>query len=84
MVKFCALQSVKVLNSKARDVTKGVTMEEKILVLLKENTSITTIKMAKRLSFIRRTIQRVLDVLKGKGIIERKGGKRYGFWEVHE
>ena len=32
----------------------------------------------------RRTIQRGLDVLKDKGIIERKGGKRYGYWEVYE
>lgn len=39
MVKFFALQSAKVSNSKAqdvtKDVTKGVTLEEKILALLK-------------------------------------------------
>lgn len=59
-------------------------MEEKILALLKENTSITTTEMDKQLSVNRRTIQRGLDVLKDKGIIERKGGKRYGHWKAYE
>ncbi|MCI8845605.1 MAG: HTH domain-containing protein, partial [Lachnospiraceae bacterium] len=40
--------------------------------------------MARKLSVNRRTIQRSLDVLKSKGTIERKGGKRYGYWEVYE
>ena len=88
MVKFSALQSTEILNSKAQDVTKDVTkdisIEVKILALLKENASITTTEMAKQLSVNRRTIQRGLDVLKGKGIIERKGGKRYGHWEICE
>ena len=88
MVKFSALQSTATLNSKAQDVTKDVTkdisIEGKILALLKENVFITTAEMAERLSVNRRTIQRGLDVLKGKGIIERKGGKRYGYWEICE
>ena len=50
-------------------------MEMKILALLKENASATTIEMAEQLSVNRRTIQRCLDILKGKGVIERKGGK---------
>ena len=88
MVKFSALQSTATLNSKAQDVTKDVTkdisIEVKILTLVKENASITTTEMAERLSVNRRTIQRGLDVLKDKGIIERKGGKRYGYWEICE
>ncbi|WP_390409520.1 HTH domain-containing protein [Blautia hominis] len=55
-----------------------------MLALLKENTSITTTEMAKQLSVNRRTILRGLDVLKDKGIIERKDGKRYGYWKVYE
>ncbi len=90
MVKFSALQSIEILNSKAQDVTKDVTkdvikdtlIEVKILALVKENASITTTEMAERLSVNRRTIQRGLDVLKVKGIVERKGGKRYGYWEI--
>lgn len=88
MVKFSALQSTEILNSKAqnvtKDVTKDISIEVKILALLKENASITTIEMAERLSVNRRTIQRGLDVLKAKRKIERKGGKRYGYWEICE
>lgn len=88
MVKFSALQSAKVTDAKALNVTKDVTkddvIEMKILVLLKENASITTTEMSKQLSVNRRTIQRSLEVLKNKGVIERKGGKRYGYWEVYE
>lgn len=40
--------------------------------------------MARQLSVNRRTIQRGLEVLKSRGMIERKGGKRYGYWEVYE
>lgn len=88
MVKFSALQSAKVSDSKAPNVTKNVTkdvsIEMKILALLKKNASFTTIEMATQLSVNRRTIQRGLDVLKDKGVIERKGGKRYGYWEIYE
>lgn len=88
MVKFSALQSTEILNSKAqnvtKDVTKDISIEVKILALLKENASITTTEMAERLSVNRRTIQRGLDVLKAKRKIERKGGKRYGYWEICE
>lgn len=84
MVIFSALQSAKVTDAKALNVTKDDVIEMKILVLLKENASITTTEMSKQLSVNRRTIQRSLEVLKNKGVIERKGGKRYGYWEVYE
>ena len=66
------------------DVTKDVTMEEAILRLIRESKEITTTEMAVYLSVTRRTIQRCLDILKDKGIVERKGGKRYGSWEIRE
>ena len=84
MVKFSALQSAKVSDTKALNITKGVAIEMKIFTLIKENASITSTEMARKLSVNRRTIQRSLDVLKSKGTIERKGGKRYGYWEVYE
>ena len=88
MVKFSALKSAKVSDTKAqnvtKDVTKDVAIEMKILALIKEDASVTTTEMARQLSVNRRTIQRGLDVLKSRGMIERKGGKRYGYWEVCE
>lgn len=83
-MNFSAFQSAKVSDTKALNVTKDVAIEIKILALIKENASITTTEMARQLSVNRRTIQKGLDVLKSKGTIERKGGKRYGYWEVYE
>ncbi len=88
MVKFSALQSAKVSDSKDHNVTKNVTknvaLEIKILALIKDNASVTTTEMSKQLSVNRRTIQRGLETLKCKGAIERKGSKRSGYWEIHE
>ena len=83
-MNFSAFQSAKVSDTKALNVTKDVAIEIKILALIKENASITTTDMARQLSVNRRTIQRGLEALKSRGAIERKGGKRYGYWEVYE
>lgn len=42
IVKFFAFQSAKVLDTKPLNVTKDVTIEIKILAMIKENASITT------------------------------------------
>lgn len=91
MLKFNALQSAKVSESIAaknqnvtKDVTKNVTKEKEILALLREDASMTTAEMAQKLSVNRRTVQRELEKLKKKKNIERKGGRRYGYWEIHE
>ena len=81
MVKFKALQRA-IVTSNEPNVTKDVTIEEMILDLVRKNKAITTTEMAENLSVARRTIQRGLDTLKEKGIIERKGGRRYGYWEI--
>lgn len=91
MLKFNALQSAKVPESIAtknqnvtKSVTKDVTKEKEILALLREDASMTTTEMAQKLSVNRRTVQRELEKLKKKKHIERKGGRRYGYWEIHE
>ena len=87
MIKFNALQSAKVSESivaKSQDVTMDVTKETEILALLREDASMTTTEMAQKLSVNRRTVQRELEKLKKKNCIERKGGRRYGYWEIHE
>lgn len=84
MVNLLLFKMLRYWIPKPLNVTKDVTIEVKILALLKENASITTTEMAKRLFVNRRTVQRGLNVLKDKGIIERKGGKQYGYWEICE
>ena len=91
MLKFNALQSAKVPESivtknqnVTKDVTKNVTKETEILALLREDATMTTAEMAQKLSVNRRTVQRELEKLKKKNRVERKGGRRYGYWEIHE
>lgn len=36
-----------------------------------------------RLGYSRASVQRTMKKLVENGIIERKGGKRFGFWEIH-
>ena len=75
MLKFNALQSVKVLESivtKNQNVTKDVSKETEILALLREDASMTTTEMAQKLSVNRRTVQRELENLKRKIVLNVK------------
>jgi ATP-dependent DNA helicase RecG len=85
MVKFNALQSAKVSESKTpkrqHDVLNGV-LEEQILEELCSNPEITQKDLAKKLSVPYRSLQREMDELKSEEKIERVGGKRYGHWKV--
>ncbi|MEY8392013.1 HTH domain-containing protein [Lachnospiraceae bacterium] len=77
------LQSAKVLETIATK-NQNVTKETEILALLREDATMTTAGMAQKLSVNRRTVQRELEKLEKKNCIERKGGRRYGYWEIHE
>ena len=55
-----------------------MSQQKKVLALIKEDSFITTTEMARQLSVNRQTTCRGLDVLKNKGVIEHKGGKRCG------
>ena len=57
-------------------------IQEKILDLIIENSKITQIQMAKRLGVTRSTISSNLKILKEKGIIERVGSDRNGYWKI--
>lgn len=84
---FNALQSAKVpvsIATKNQNVIKDVTKESKVLSLLRKDATMTTTEMAQKLSVNKRTIQREIEKLKKENRIVRKGGKRYGYWEIHE
>lgn len=59
-------------------------LEEKVFDAIRKNSRIKQDELASKLSVSRATVQRICKVLTEKGIIERKGGKRYGYWEIHE
>lgn len=67
------------------DVTSDVTlspMEKTVLTLLRSNPVQTRAELALETSKTVRTIQRVLDSLKEKGLIERTGSKNESIWKT--
>lgn len=87
MVKFSALQSAKVPDSKApkpHDDALDEALEKRLLMVLIENPKIKQTDLVATLDSSRATIQRMMKTLTDNSKIERKGGKRYGYWEVHE
>ena len=58
-------------------------LETKILMLMKTNAKIKQTEIAEELKVSRATVQRAIQVLVEKQVIERVGGKRYGSWQVN-
>ena len=56
--------------------------ERKVTELLRIDSSYTTIKMAQMLGISRKTVSKRLKSLKDKGIIERVGSDRKGYWKL--
>jgi len=87
MVKFTALQSAKVPDSKApkpQDDALDDALESRLLIVLKGNPKIKQMDLVAELNTSRATVQRLMKELVDSGKIERKGGKRYGYWKIHE
>lgn len=61
-----------------------MTVWKKIIRMISENPKLTLAEIAEKLNVTKRTIERIVKNLREKGVIERKGGKQYGYWEVHE
>lgn len=92
MIEFTAPKD-RVIRSVTRKVTDRVTekvtdnLDEKsiqILALISEDPAYTTAIIAERLSISRKTVSQRLKEMKGKGIIERIGSDRKGYWKIHE
>lgn len=87
MVKFAALPSAKVSDSNAskpHDDALNDALEKRLLIVLKENPQIKQTDLVAILDSSRATVQRMMKALSASGKIERKGGKRYGYWKIHE
>ena len=72
------------INSKASNEALDEALEMRLLNLLKEQPELTQKEMVVRLNTSRATVQRLMKELENAQRIERKGGKRYGYWEVKE
>lgn len=64
------------------DVPKNVPVTEAVLAMIKEDSSLTTPKMAEIIGVSRKTIQRAINELKATGTICREGSNRNGRWIV--
>jgi hypothetical protein len=61
-----------------------VTLEEmQILSLLKKDSKLTQKQLADLIGKSDRTVKRITVSLEAKGLIERVGGKRFGYWKVN-
>ena len=58
------------------------TLASRLIALIRKNPQITQVEMVDKLSCSIPTVKRITKRLSEKGIITRKGGKRYGYWEV--
>ena len=82
MIKLAAVSTsdkqFSMLDSKA----EHTALKMKILEYLKEKPTATQKELQEALNETRTHIQGIAKELVNEGMIERKGGKRYGFWEV--
>ena len=56
--------------------------EQEIIFLLLEDAGYTMPQLAEKLNISRKTVAARLKVLKEKGIIERVGSDRKGYWQI--
>lgn len=69
---------------KCQSGTLDVTLEEmQVLALLKTDGKLTQKNLAEKIGKSDRTVKRITVALEEKGLIERIGGKRFGYWKVN-
>ena len=69
-------------NVQINDCEKLTKIEKEILEIIIENPEITQVNIANRLGIVTKTVQRGIATLKTKGIIERVGSNKKGYWEI--
>ena len=75
------------VTNKGTIVTNGITNDinickEAVIDLMRKNKRISVTQIAKELNVIRRTIFRIIDVLKSENRIKRVGDLKSGTWEI--
>jgi ATP-dependent DNA helicase RecG len=59
-------------------------LETKLLIEINKNPYVKQSDLSRILNVSRATVQRMIKEKTDAGILNRKGGKRYGYWEVHQ
>lgn len=81
MVKLPALNISKHQNDVLDDVLNDA-LEVKLIKILKNNRQITQREIAIEMGISIATVQRITKKMLNEKIIVRKGGKRFGYWEI--
>jgi len=83
-VKFTALQNSKVSsnNPKHQNAVLADVLEKRILAEIRKDNQIKQKDIAGVLETSIASVQRSMNSMVKDGIIERKGGKRFGYWEI--
>ena len=77
------IPNLKVQNEPLNNLTGKVSLIEiAVLQLIAENPSVKIEEMAANIKKSRSTIKRAIDRLRGKGVIERSGAKKNGYWTI--
>lgn len=88
MIKFTTLQQGQGKENQdgtlddTLDGTLNGTLEEKILLVIKETPKATQVQIAEKLGCSQRTVKRIMKSMEEQGVLERKGGRRFGIWVI--
>jgi ATP-dependent DNA helicase RecG len=69
---------------KSHDDTLDDTLELRILVLVRQNPRINQRELSEQLAISLPTVKRTMTKMMEKQVLGRKGGKRFGYWEIRE
>ncbi|MHB1454795.1 MAG: hypothetical protein ACYCYM_12700 [Saccharofermentanales bacterium] len=58
--------------------------EKTVIMLIKSNPKMTAEQIGRKIAKTSRTAQRLLESLKNKGVIERVGSNKYGYWSIRK
>jgi ATP-dependent DNA helicase RecG len=58
--------------------------EKTVITLIESNPKITADQIGSKIAKTARTAQRLLESLKNKGMIERIGSNKYGYWSIRK
>ena len=57
-------------------------LADRIIAIISSDKTITVVEISGILNVLKRTVEREIKNLRERGMIARKGGRRYGYWEI--
>lgn len=73
-----------VINGTINDTINDAPNETLVYIMMKENPQITIAEIVKKEKIPKRTVDRIIAILKDKKIIDREGSNKSGYWKVNK